>query len=284
MKISSLFESKKPVVSFEVFPPKPEAPFETVLEAVEALQVLKPDFMSVTYGAGGSTRGKTLELADHIKKAYGIETLAHLTCITDSEAEVEKNLADIKARGLENVLALRGDPPKDKNMPVYPVHAVDLIKKLKTHPNFCVAAAAYPEGHPEAASRQEDLEHIKEKVDAGAEFLITQIAFDNAQLKSFRDNARRIGINVPICVGIMPIFSGKQILHICELCGASVPLAVTYMLNKYAHSQDALQSAGIEYACRQIEDLVADGFEGIHIYSMNKPLLARAILSGTNLR
>lgn len=284
MKISALFESKKPVVSFEVFPPKPDAPFETVLEAVEALQVLKPDFMSVTYGAGGSTRDKTLELADHIKKAYGIETLAHLTCITNSEAEIERILADIKARGLENVLALRGDPPKDKSIPTYPVHALDLVKKLHKDPQFCVAAAAYPEGHPEASSRQEDLQHIKEKVEAGAELLITQIAFDNAQLKRFRDDARRIGINVPICVGIMPIFSGKQILHICELCGASLPLSVTYMLSKYAHSQDALQSAGIEYACRQVEDLIADGFEGIHIYSMNKPLLARALLTGTNLR
>ena len=284
MKISELFAQKQPVVSFEVFPPKPESPFETVLEAVEALHNLKPAFISVTYGAGGSTQNKTLELAQHIKEAYGIEALAHLTCITNSPETTEKILDEIEARGLENILALRGDPPKDWNEAVYKVHATDLVKRIAARKKFFIAGAAYPEGHPEASSPKEDLQHLKEKVDAGAELLITQIAFDNDYLKCFREGVARAGITVPITAGIMPVFSASQITHISNLCGATLPPQLMAMLDKYSHNQDALQSAGIEYACRQINDLVDAGFEGIHIYTMNKPLLARAILSGTNLR
>jgi len=284
MKISELFAQKRPVVSFEVFPPKPDSPFETVLEAVEALHSLKPAFISVTYGAGGSTQNKTLELAQHIKDAYGIEALAHLTCITNSPEATEKILNEIEARGLENILALRGDPPKDWQGSVYNIHAIDLVKSIAKRKKFFIAGAAYPEGHPEAASPKEDLQHLKEKVEAGTELLITQIAFDNDYLKRFREGVAHAGITVPITAGIMPVFSAGQIAHICGLCGATLPPQLVDMLNKYSHNQDALQSAGIEYACRQINDLVDAGFDGIHIYTMNKPLLARAILSGTNLR
>jgi len=284
MKISELFQQKKPVISFEVFPPKPDSPFETVLEAVEALQVLKPDFISVTYGAGGSTHSKTLELAQHIKTELGIEALAHLTCINSSTEEIEQILDEITDRNLENILALRGDPPRDSVRTVYNVHASHLVKRIAGRQQFFIAAAAYPEGHPEASSPQEDILHLKEKVDAGASLLITQIAFDNDYLKRFHENAAQAGIAVPITAGIMPVFSAGQIKHISGLCGATLPPALRAMLDKYSHNQDALQSAGIEYACKQIDDLLAYGFEGIHIYTMNRPLLARAILSGTNLR
>ncbi len=284
MQIKEFFTNKKPVVSFEVFPPKPESPFATVLEAVEALHVLKPDFISVTYGAGGSTHSKTLELAQHIKNELGIEALAHLTCISNNDEEVEKILDEISGRNLENILALRGDPPKDNARKLNKVHASDLIKRIAARKRFFIAAAAYPEGHPEASSPQKDLMHLKEKVDAGAGLLITQIAFDNDYLKRFHENALRIGIEVPITAGIMPVFSASQITHISNLCGATLPLALQRMMDKYSHNQDALQSAGIEYACRQIDDLIASGFAGIHIYTMNRPLLARAILTGTNLR
>ena len=179
MKISELFSQEKPVVSFEVFPPKPDSPFETVLEAVEALHVLRPDFISVTYGAGGSTHSKTLELAQHIKNELGIEALAHLTCISSSDEEIEKILDEIADRNLENILALRGDPPKDCHKQINKIHACNLIERIAARKNFFIAAAAYPEGHPEASSQEEDLLHLKEKVDAGAGLLITQIAFDN---------------------------------------------------------------------------------------------------------
>lgn len=284
MKISELFAQKKPVVSFEVFPPKPDSPFETVLEAVEALHSLKPDFISVTYGAGGSTQNKTLELAQHIKEAYGIEALAHLTCITNSPEDIDAILNEIEVRGLENILALRGDPPKNWQGFIYKIHATDLIQKIARRKKFFIAGAAYPEGHPEAASPEEDLQHLKEKVEAGAELLITQIAFDNNYLKRFREGVAQAGITIPVTAGIMPVFSAGQIVHICELCGATLPPRLVAMLDKYSHNQDALQSAGIEYACRQINDLIDAGFDGIHIYTMNRPLLARAILSGTNLR
>ena len=284
MKINELFLQKKPVVSFEVFPPKPDSPFETVLEAVEALHVLKPDFISVTYGAGGSTHSKTLELAQHIKEELGIEALAHLTCISSSDEEIEEILSEIENRNLENILALRGDPPKDCNKQINKIHACNLVERIAARKKFSIAAAAYPEGHPEASSQEEDLLHLKEKVEAGAELLITQIAFDNDYLKRFHEKALQKVINVPITAGIMPVFSASQIKHISGLCGATLPPALQNMMEKYSHNQDALQSAGIEYACRQIDDLVAYGFAGIHIYTMNRPLLARAILTGTNLR
>ncbi|HIU64856.1 MAG TPA: methylenetetrahydrofolate reductase [NAD(P)H] [Candidatus Avacidaminococcus intestinavium] len=283
MKITNLFNTKKHVISFEVFPPKISSPFETVLEAVDALHVLKPDFISVTYGAGGTTSDKTLELAHHIKEELGIETLAHLTCITNSLTLTEQILDKLTALNLENILALRGDPPQDLTSTPRNIHASDLIKQIKQRQNFCIAAAAYPEGHPETLDRQQDLRYLKTKTDAGAEFLITQIVFDNDYLKTFREDAYALGIKVPISVGIMPVFSASQIKHISNLCGATLPKALQTMLEKYSHNQDALQSAGIEYACRQIDDLLANGFEGIHIYTMNRPLLARALLSGTGL-
>ena len=284
MKINELFSQKKPVISFEVFPPKPDSPFETVLEAVEALHVLKPDFISVTYGAGGSTHSKTLELAKHIKDELDIEALAHLTCISSNDEEIEKILDEIENKNLENILALRGDPPKDSNIKTNNINASALIERIAARKKFFIAAAAYPEGHPESASQEEDLLHLKEKVEAGADLLITQIAFDNDFLKRFHEKTAQIGINVPITAGIMPVFSASQIKHISGLCGATLPPALQNMLDKYSHNQDALQSAGIEYACRQIDDLISHGINGIHIYTMNRPLLARAILTGTNLR
>ena len=284
MKINDLFSQKKTVISFEVFPPKPDSPFETVLEAVEALHVLKPDFISVTYGAGGSTHSKTLELAQHIKNELGTEALAHLTCISSSDEEIENILDELASRNLENILALRGDPPKDSCKKLNKIHACNLVERIAARKKFFIAAAAYPEGHPEASSQEEDLLHLKEKVDAGAGLLITQIAFDNDYLKRFHEKALHSGINVPITAGIMPVFSASQIKHISGLCGATLPPALQNMMEKYSHNQDALQSAGIDYACRQIDDLVSSGFAGVHIYTMNRPLLARAILTGTNLR
>lgn len=286
MKISELFKTKKTVLSFEIFPPKPNAPFEPILETISELEKLEPDFISVTYGAGGSTKGRTVEIAEHIKKnpANSIESLAHLTCITNTATEVDDMLLHIKSCGITNILALRGDRPADSDLPPKKIFAKDLIKRIQKIGGFSIAAAAYPEGHPECPDRKQEYIYLKEKINTGVDFLISQIFFDNRFFYELRDKLAKDNINIPFCAGIMPVFSKSQIEHICSLCGTSIPDKVNQMMEKYGYDNNELQKAGLEYACEQISDLSANETRGIHLYTMNRPSLAKSMLQDTGLK
>ncbi|SHI84519.1 5,10-methylenetetrahydrofolate reductase (NAD(P)) [Lutispora thermophila DSM 19022] len=281
LKIKYLFR-KKPVISLEIFPPKPESPIDTVLETVDALSALRPDFMSVTYGAAGSTKGPTVQIADIIKNKYGIEALAHVTCINSTKYEIDGILHQLKKSNIENILALRGDKPKDE---IYAArkhkeyeYASDLIAHIKSLGNFCIGAACYPEIHLEAESREADLLNLKRKVDLGADFLITQLFLDNNFYYDFMEKISVMDISVPISVGIMPVINKKQIERITSLCGASIPAKFRRILDRYENNPEALKEAGIAYATEQIIDLLSSGVDGIHLYTMNKPEIAIKIL------
>lgn len=285
MKISELFNTKDLVVSFEVFPPKPEAPFEPILNAITDLEALNPDFISVTYGAAGSNRGRTMDIAEHINKTNNkIISLAHLTSIVNTPEEIDDILTDMKDRGIQNILALRGDPPQDTTVTPRKTFAKDLIEQIKKHNHFGIAAAAYPEGHPECPDKKQELLYLKEKIDAGTDFLITQIFFDNAYFYDFADKLVGLNVKTPVSAGIMPVFSAKQVERICQLCGAAIPDKLRQLMEKYAVKPEDMQKAGLDYAYQQITDLVASGVRGIHLYTMNKPELATAMVKNTKLR
>ena len=285
MKINELFATKDMVVSFEVFPPKPEAPFEPILETITALEELHPDFISVTYGAAGSNRGRTMDIAEHINKTNNkIISLAHLTSIVNTTQEIDEILTDMKDRGIQNILALRGDPPQDTTLIARETFAKDLIEQIKGHNHFGIAAAAYPEGHPECPDKKQELAYLKAKIDAGVDFLITQIFFDNAYFYDLADKLTGLNVKTPVSAGIMPVFSAKQVERICQLCGATIPEKLRQLMDKYADKPSDMQKAGLEYAYEQISDLVANGAHGIHLYTMNKPELATAMVKNTKLR
>ena len=286
MKILNFFKNKHPVVSFEIFPPKPDMPFEPILSTIRELEDLSPDYISVTYGAAGTTQGRTIEIAENIKKRknFQTESLAHLTCITNTEEEIHEMLLHIKSRGIENILALRGDPPVDEKTKTSKFFAKNLIEHIKKVGGFCIGAAAYPEGHPECPDREKEFYYLKEKINTGVDFLITQIFFDNKFFYDLGEKLYKSNIQIPLCAGIMPIFSKNQIERICSLCGASITREVRIMLDKYNNNPIALQEAGLEYACKQIEDLYHNNVHGIHLYTMNKPLLAKAMVKNTGLR
>lgn len=279
MKLAQLFNQEKTVLSFEVFPPKRNNPIQTVYDTLEELQDLKPDFISVTYGASGSLAdNSTCEIASNIKHKYGIESAAHLTCVNSSREEVTEVLRRLDANGVENILALRGDlvpdvPPKKEFL-----HANELISFIKEKDyNFGISGACYPEGHPNSKTQVEDILNLKKKVDAGAEHLISQLFFDNNMFYDFLDKARIAGIDVPIEAGIMPVTNKKQIERMVSLCGASLPAKFTKMMSKYETRPDALRDAGIAYAVNQIVDLVSCGVDGVHLYTMNNPYIAKRI-------
>ena len=283
MFISEVFRSKQgPVFSFEIFPPKREYPIETIYNTIEELVTLNPDFVSVTYGAAGGTKDRTVEIAGFIKNKWGKPPLAHLTCMGASEEAVLKILDDLASLGVKNILALRGDPPKEG-----PIHegafkyARDLVRFTKEEKPgaFCIGGAAYPEGHVEAPSMACDLLNLKKKVDEGVSFLITQLFFDNELFLSFRDVARSLGINIPITAGIMPVLNAKQISRMVSLCGASIPTALAHLIARYERDPEGLYEAGIEYAIKQIKGLIKEGADGIHLYTMNKPEVARRIMA-----
>lgn len=282
MKISTLFQQKKPVISFEIFPPKSTTPVETIYETLEGLIKLNPDYISVTYGAGGSSRDRTKEIASRIKNQYRVEALAHLTCVGHSCSEIDEVLKGLQEENIENVLALRGDPPADN--PNYDFSgcdfqfASDLVKYIKSNSNACVAAAAYPEGHPHCNRLSKDLERLKLKVDQGVDFLITQLFFDNRIFYNFIENARRIGIDCPVMTGIMPVLNANQIKRMISLCGASMPAKLLMMVDKYGDNNEDMEKAGIEFASRQVQDLMDNGVEGVHLYTMNKPRQITEIL------
>ncbi len=283
MKLTDIIKQDKLALSFEVFPPKTDSAFESVKSATEQIAALKPAFMSVTYGAGGGTSKFTLDIAKNIKETYGVPTIAHLTCVSSTKETVHKKIEEIKAAGIKNIMALRGDIPadmlnSDRTKWEYH-HAVDLIRELKEcSDDFCIGGACYPEIHPESKNRAEDIQHLKEKVEAGAEFLTTQMFFDNNLLYSFLYKIREAGITVPIVPGIMPITNANQVERAIKLSGSHMPQRFKSLVDKFGSDPDAMLQAGIAYATDQIIDLYANGITTVHVYSMNKPNIAEKIL------
>ncbi len=282
MKICDLLQKNTPSLSFEVFPPKTETSFESVKIATEEIAKLRPAFMSVTYGAGGGTGRYTLEIARNIKELYGVPTLAHLTCVSSTRETVREKIAQIRAAGIQNVMALRGDIPQElegADRSGWEYHyAVDLIAELKKAcPDFCIGGACYPEIHPESDNQREDIRRLKEKVEAGCDFLTTQMFFDNNLLYNFLYKIREAGITVPIVAGIMPITNANQVERAVKLSGSFVPQRFKSLVDKFGVSPAAMKQAGIAYATDQIIDLYANGITNVHVYSMNKPDVAAKI-------
>lgn len=282
MKISELFAGK-PVISFEIFPPKPDSPLETVFATLEELKGLKPAYISVTYGAGGSSSARSIEIVDKVKNDYGLETVAHLTCVGATPASIDAVLDSLQALGVENILALRGDPPAGDSAFVPPAdgfpYAKDLIGHVRRRGFFSVAAAAYPEGHLECRDVDRDVEYLGQKVAQGVDLLITQLFFDNALFYAFLEKVRRRGIACPVAAGIMPVLSASQIKRITSLCGASIPAGLQRIMDRYGAVPADMEKAGIEYASAQILDLLAHKTDGIHLYTMNKARQTREIMN-----
>jgi methylenetetrahydrofolate reductase (NADPH) len=277
LKINTLFNESKPIISFEIFPPKQTTSIESIYSTIDALAPLSPDFISVTYGAGGSTQGKTVQIASLLKNQYNITPLAHLTCVGGSKESIDQILDELEREGVHNILALRGDLPEGSILGDFS-YASDLIKYIKQRDSFDVAAACYPEKHIEALTLEEDIKHLQYKVDCGAELLISQLFFDNDAFYKWRENVRSQGIHTPIVAGIMPITSGKQLERMVTLCGASIPASIQNLIKAYNHNAQALKEAGIAYATMQIIDLLASGVDGIHLYTMNQADIAKRIM------
>lgn len=274
MRIDRLFGLGLPTISFEFFPPRNEAGWAQLYQAVGELHSLKPSYVSVTYGAGGSTRGKTLDLVSRIQNELKIRSMAHLTCVGHTADEIGKILDDLWAAGIRNVLALRGDPPAGQTQFVATqggfAYADQLVQFARGRNDFCIGVAGYPEGHPQCLNRTRDMEHLKGKVDKGANFVVTQLFFDNADFYRFRDQARAMGIQVPIVAGIMPILNVGQIKRFISMCGAKIPHPLLLRLESLEADAEAVAAAGIDYATEQCRDLLANGVEGIHFYTLNR--------------
>lgn len=277
MKISDILKQDKVTLSFEVFPPKTSSSYESVARATQEIAALHPDFMSVTYGAGGGTSEHTVHIAADLHAQYGVNVLTHLTCVSSTRQHVSSMLEKFKQEGIENILALRGDIPAG-GAPANDYHyAAELVRDIKSQGDFCVGGACYPEGHVEAASKTEDILHLKEKVDAGCEFLTTQMFFDNNILYNFLYRIREKGITVPVIAGIMPVTNVKQIKRITSMSGTYLPERFKAIVDRFADNPDAMKQAGVIYATEQIIDLIANGVNHIHVYSMNKPEIAAGI-------
>jgi methylenetetrahydrofolate reductase (NADPH) len=284
MYIKDIFSSKKPVLSFEVFPPKQEAGIETVTKAIDQMSELPIDYMSVTYGAGGSTTKKTAEIAEYMENELNLTALAHLTCVSLTREQVQERLEDLKSKGVKNILALRGDKPQDESLiQTEYKYASELVEDIKKFGGFCVGGACYPECHPDASSLDADIENLKIKVDTGCDFLVTQMFFDNDAFYRFRDKAAKKGIDKPFTAGIMPLTNAGQIKKMCSLSGgASMPSKFTRIVSKYEDNPEALKQAGIAYAVNQIIDLLSNDIYGIHLYTMNRPDVAEKIVNVIN--
>lgn len=280
--MKSFFDRERPTLSFEIFPPKGEGRLSGIYDTVDALTSLDPDLISVTYGAGGTSRENTAEIASKIQNSYSTPAVAHLTCIGSTREQMRETLTDLRGRGIENILALRGDLTEKDSLSDFR-YASDLIRFIKEEGfDFKIFAGCYPEKHPEALTPQQDIANLKYKTECGVDVLISQLFFDNDLFYRFRDNAVKAGINVPIEAGIMPITSGKQIERIVSLCGATLPPVVQNFIKAYGHNSMAIKEAGIALATAQIADLLANGVDGIHLYTMNKPDVAEKITD--NLR
>ncbi|MCQ2388092.1 MAG: methylenetetrahydrofolate reductase [Kiritimatiellae bacterium] len=279
MKISDIVSSGRPSVSFEVFPPRKDAPFAPVKEVVARLCRAKPSFMSVTYGASGNAQANTAEMAEFVQ-AQGVPALAHLTCLTSTRDRIADEISDLRRRGIENVLCLRGDRPPDATEPPpeHFRHAADLVRALRPS-TFCLGGACYPECHPECAHFQDDVAHLKEKVDAGLDFLTTQMFFDNNVYFHYLARLRNAGVTVPVLAGIMPVTNGRQIARICKLSGTVLPPRFRAIVDRFGDDAEAMTSAGVVYATEQIVDLFANGVNAVHVYTMNKPDVAERIMA-----
>lgn len=280
MNIAQLFEKNKTVFSFEVFPPKKESGIETIYATLEELKDLNPDFISVTYGAGGSgvANASTIDLCSTIKNKHGMETIAHLSCLYNTKESVDKILEQLKEKGIENILALRGDVNPDYEVKHDFQYASDLTEYIVSKDmGFHISGACYPEVHQEAGSMLEDIRNLKKKIDAGADHLISQLFFDNNVFLEFLEKVRIAGISVPVEAGIMPVTNKHQIERMVSMCGASIPAKLSKVLQRFGDNPNAMRDAGISYAVNQIVELVANGVDGIHIYTMNDPYVARKI-------
>lgn len=283
MKISEILKSNKLTLSFEVFPPKTESVFDSIKAATEEIASLSPAFMSVTYGAGGGTSRYTIEIAENIERSYGVPTLAHLTCVSSTRETVRARIADMRSAGIKNVMALRGDIPADMLTADRTGwdyrHAVELVRELReSGGEFCIGGACYPEVHPESGSREDDLKYLREKADAGCDFLTTQMFFDNELFYDFLDKAKGVGIDLPIIPGVMPITKANQVERAITLSGSYMPRRFISLVDRFGSNPAAMMQAGIAYATDQIIDLFANGVTNVHVYTMNNPRVARAIL------
>lgn len=280
MKIRDILKSEEPHISFEVFPPKTDAGYDSVLTATKKIAELKPSFISVTYGAGGGTSKNTVSIATQIINDFGVTSLAHLTCVSSTKEEVHRVIGQLKENKIENILALRGDIPAESEFPL-PSHyryASELIEDIRKQGDFCIGAACYPEGHVETEHKKDDIRNLKHKVDCGVDFLTSQMFFDNNILYNFLYRIREKGITVPVLPGIMPVTNKKQIARIGGLSGTILPERFRAIVDRFGDNPAAMQQAGIAYATEQIIDLIANGVNHIHVYSMNKPEVAEAIM------
>ena len=278
MKIRDIIGQEKATLSFEVFPPKKDTDFASVEAAALGIAALRPSYMSVTYGAGGSTKGHTIKLANEIQEKYGVPTIAHLTCVCANKDSIRTALSEMKNAGIENILALRGDIPKNYDGQVFTdfAHASELVKLIKESGDFCVGGACYPV-HPDSANKQDDIANLKKKVEAGCEYLTTQMFFDNNIFFNFMYRIREAGIAVPVIPGIMPITKRVQVKNAVKLSGCNVPERFKNIVDRFGDTEAAMKQAGIAYATDQIIDLLANGVKHIHVYSMNKPEVAAGI-------
>lgn len=277
MKIRDILSQGKPTLSFEVFPPKTEDKYESVEAAAAEIAKLHPAFMSVTYGAGGGTSRYTVDIASSLYHKHRVTPLAHLTCVSSTREKVRQVLEELKTAGIENVLALRGDIPGDGLISKDYHYASELIREIKDAGDFCIGAACYPEGHVESASKTVDMDYLKQKVEAGCDFVTTQMFFDNNILYNYLYRIREKGVTVPVVAGIMPVTNVKQIARSCQLSGTYLPSRFKAIADKFGDDPAAMKQAGIAYATEQIIDLIANGVNAVHVYSMNKPDVAAKI-------
>ena len=278
MKVSEILKKNEVTISCEIFPPKQGAQLQNYKAIAAEIAKLKPAYISCTYGATGGTSDYTVEIADAIN-SYGVPAIAHLTCVSSTREKVHTVIHELKERGIENILALRGDIPTNTDFPLPDQyhHAIELIREIREAGDFCIGGACYPEGHPQSPDVVSDIINLKKKVDAGASHLVSQLFFDNQMFYDFRDKARIAGIDVPIEAGIMPVINAAQIEKMVSMCGASLPAKFSRMMAKYGDNKEAMRDAGIAYAVDQIVDLIAHGVDGIHLYTMNNPYVARRI-------
>lgn len=280
MHIKDLFARGKTIVSLEVSPPKSKTASDGAIATIEAVKEFNPAFVSVTYGAGGSSRDYTVEIADRVKNRHGLETLSHLTCVGTGRGEIDQILSRLKEKNISNILAMRGDMPQE-GIPIKSdyTYAQDLIRHLKKAGDFCIAAACYPEGHLECESLTLDRQHLKEKVNSGVDFLITQLFFSNHLFYRFREELAAWGIQIPVLAGIMPVLSRGQLAHLAKLCRVSIPPRLEKIITKFENDPQSLRAAGIDFALEQILDLKASGVDGIHLFTLNRPEVAREIFA-----
>ncbi len=273
-RIDQLLATGRPTISFEFFPPKTDAGFSALFAAAEELRPLKPSYISVTYGAGGSTRQKTVELVERVQNELGILAMAHLTCVGHTAEQIGEVLDELWNRGVGNVLALRGDPPSGQIQFTATdggfAYANELVAHVAARHDFCIGVAGYPEGHPQCLNRTRDLENLRKKIDAGGDFVVTQLFFDNAEFYRFRDEAAAAGVRAPLVAGIMPITNVGQIKRFVSMCGAKIPHRLLTKLERHEHDPQAIARIGVEYAAMQCRDLVFNDVAGLHFYTLNK--------------